>query len=93
MKNLYDILGVNNKATKEQIQKAFKKQSIKHHPDKGGNHDKMAELTQAYQILKDDVKRKRYDETGATQDSLNIYTIANEKLIMFFQEFIKDEKA
>ena len=41
MKDYYDVLGVNEHATNEQIKKAFKDIAKKEHPDRGGNEDKI----------------------------------------------------
>ena len=65
---LYAILFVVNSATIDEIRLAFKRLSMKHHPDRGGDHAVFADITHAHDILSDPVKRKMYDETGATQD-------------------------
>ncbi|GMQ94976.1 MAG: molecular chaperone DnaJ [Patescibacteria group bacterium] len=64
-KNYYNILGVNKKASKEEIKKAFRRLAHKHHPDKkGGNEVKFKEINEAYQVLSDDKKRTEYDSYG-----------------------------
>jgi molecular chaperone DnaJ len=65
-KNYYDILGVEKKATKEDIKKAFRKLAQKYHPDKGGDESKFKEITEAYATLADDRKRREYDSYGQT---------------------------
>lgn len=63
-KNYYDVLGVDKKATKEDIKKAFRKLAQKHHPDKGGDEAKFKEITEAYATLADDKRRREYDSYG-----------------------------
>lgn len=65
-KNYYDILGVEKKASKEDVKKAFRKLAQKHHPDKGGDEAKFKEITEAYSVLCDDKKRREYDSYGQT---------------------------
>lgn len=65
-KNYYDILGVDKKATKDDIKKAFRKLAQKHHPDKGGDEATFKEITEAYAILGDERKRREYDSYGQT---------------------------
>ncbi len=61
----YGILGVDKKASKDEIKKAFHKLAHKYHPDKNGGDDKkFKEVNQAYQILADDNKRAQYDQFG-----------------------------
>ncbi len=59
------MLGVERKADKEEIKKAFRKMAHKYHPDKGGGDDsKFKEITEAYSVLSDDKKRREYDAYG-----------------------------
>ena len=70
MKNsLYDTLGVNKNASKEDIKSAYREKSKENHPDKGGDKDKMADISKAYSILSNDSKRNRYDTTGQENDT------------------------
>ena len=64
MKDLYKILDVDKSSTSNDIKRAYKKMAFKHHPDKGGTEEKFKEISEAYEILSDDTKRKRYDLGG-----------------------------
>jgi molecular chaperone DnaJ len=58
-------LGVGKNASADEIKKAFRKKAIEHHPDKeGGDEAKFKEINEAYEVLKDDKKRQRYDQFG-----------------------------
>tara|TARA_Y100000592_G_scaffold51650_1_gene81643 strand:- start:475 stop:1332 length:858 start_codon:yes stop_codon:yes gene_type:complete len=61
MKNYYDILGVSEDASSEQIKKAFKEIAKKEHPDRGGNEARFKEANEAYDTLKNSQKRHDYD--------------------------------
>lgn len=64
MKNYYDILGVKETSTPDEIKKAYRKLAIKYHPDKNkedGAEDKFKDLAAAYEILGSEEKRKSYD--------------------------------
>jgi molecular chaperone DnaJ len=65
-KDYYTLLGVDKKANKDELKKAFYKLAAKHHPDKGGDEAKFKEVNEAYQVLSDDKKRKEYDMYGQT---------------------------
>ena len=64
-KDFYETLGVERKATKDEIKKAFHKLAHQYHPDKkGGNEAKFKEVNEAYQTLSDEKKRQVYDTHG-----------------------------
>lgn len=64
-KDYYAVLGVDKKASKEDIKKAFRKLAHKYHPDKkGGDEAKFKEASEAYTVLSDDKKRAEYDAYG-----------------------------
>lgn len=64
-RNYYDILGVDKKASKEDIKKAFRKLAHTYHPDKkGGDEQKFKEVNEAYTVLSNDKKRAEYDAYG-----------------------------
>ena len=65
-KDYYKILGVEKNATSDDVKKAFKKSAMQHHPDRpGGDEKKFKEINEAYQVLGDAEKRKRYDQFGS----------------------------
>jgi molecular chaperone DnaJ len=59
--NYYNLLGVDQNADQDTIKKAFRRLSKEHHPDLGGSEEKFKELNEAYSVLSDPEKRKRYD--------------------------------
>lgn len=64
-RDYYESLGVGKNASADEIKKAFRKKAIEHHPDKeGGDEGKFKEVNEAYEVLKDDKKRQRYDQFG-----------------------------
>lgn len=71
MDNLYDVLEVSSSASQTDIKKAYKKLAMKYHPDRGGDPEKFKKISEAYSILSDDEKRRRYDQYG-TVDMTNM---------------------
>tara|TARA_B110000967_G_C18808085_1_gene522084 strand:- start:133 stop:1110 length:978 start_codon:yes stop_codon:yes gene_type:complete len=59
--NLYEILKVKNNSSSEEIKKAYRKASLKHHPDRGGNAEEFKKIGRAFEILGDNMKRRDYD--------------------------------
>jgi curved DNA-binding protein CbpA len=62
--DLYKILGIPKDADKQAIKKAYRKKSMSTHPDKGGTPERFALVKKSYDVLSDDVKRRKYDDTG-----------------------------
>lgn len=64
-RDYYEILGVSKDASADEIKKAFRRLAVQHHPDKeGGTEEKFKEINEAYEVLKDQSKRQRYDQFG-----------------------------
>jgi len=64
-KDLYDVLGVDDDASQEEIKKAYRTLARKHHPDRNPDdpnaEEKFKEIQKAYSILSDEEKRQQYD--------------------------------
>ena len=67
-KDFYQVLGVDKKASADDLKKAYRKLAMQYHPDKNqGNKEaeaKFKEISEAYDVLKDDQKRAAYDRFG-----------------------------
>jgi len=59
--NYYDVLGLSETASQEEIKSAYRKLAKENHPDAGGNEEKFKKISVAYDILGDDKKRTEYD--------------------------------
>ncbi|KAI0438399.1 hypothetical protein F4803DRAFT_565301 [Xylaria telfairii] len=74
--NPYDVLGLERDATADQIKSAYRKLALKNHPDKVSEeqkqkaHETFQSIAFAYAVLSDPIRRKRYDETGSTSESI-----------------------
>lgn len=67
-KDYYEILGVDKKASKDDLKKAYRKVALQYHPDRNPDNkeaeQKFKEAAEAYEVLSDDDKRARYDQFG-----------------------------
>ncbi|KAI9697149.1 MAG: hypothetical protein M1820_007884 [Bogoriella megaspora] len=112
--NPYEVLSLSKDATAEEIKAAYRKAALKHHPDKAKPEDKdsahkaFQEIAFAYAVLSDERRRKRYDTTGRTEETLDLEdddfdwtsfyreqyrdVVTGEKLEAFKQEFKGSEE-
>jgi molecular chaperone DnaJ len=67
-RDYYEVLGVDKKASAEEIKKAYRKKALEYHPDKNPGdkaaEEKFKEAGEAYEILSDEKKRSAYDQYG-----------------------------
>ena len=67
-RDYYEILGVNKTANEAEVKKAYRQMALKFHPDKNPGdkaaEDKFKEAAEAYEVIGDAEKRKRYDQFG-----------------------------
>lgn len=88
MKNYYEILEVNKNASQETIAKVYKFLAKKYHPDANPDNkqeaeEKFKEISEAYEILSNEEKRKEYDE------ELHNYEISSSPQTVSMEDFIK----
>src|SRR5436309_11296885 len=57
----YETLGVNADAPRREIERRYKRLAAEHHPDRGGDEERMKSLNAAYRVLGDEARRSAYD--------------------------------
>jgi len=60
-KDYYGVLGVDKDASRHEIDREYRRQAAKHHPDRGGSEERMKSVNEAYGVLKDATLRRAYD--------------------------------
>ena len=72
-RDYYEVLGINRSADEKEIKRAYRKLAKKYHPDMNPGdkqaEQKFKEITEAYNVLSDQEKKKLYDQYGFEDDS------------------------
>lgn len=61
-KDYYATMGADEDATQSEIERLYKLLAVRHHPDRGGDEEEMKALNEAYGVLRDEKRRRAYDE-------------------------------
>lgn len=77
MSSYYDTLGVDKKASQQDIKRAYKKLAFKYHPDRNPEHKEeatkvFAKILEAYTVLNDQESRRKYDMFGCKDSASGI---------------------
>lgn len=93
MSKLYDTLGVAQSASPSEIKKAYRKLALKWHPDKNPDQVEVAtkkfkEISQAYEVLSDESKKRMYDQCG--DEGLNSGRSSSSSNDFHFQHNVPD---
>jgi len=94
---LYKRLGLDRDCSKTDIHSAYIKKARIFHPDVGGDKDKFVKILEAYQILSDPFKKRRYDHAGVFEHSniseeTRIEQLANSVILNYFNSVCRENK-
>lgn len=92
-KDYYQILGVPRNASPEEIKRAYRKLAMQYHPDHNPGrekwaHDRFKEINEAFAVLGDQEKRRRYDHFGTLGNASDIFSSAFTRTT--FEDLMKD---
>jgi len=83
----YEILGVNRDASEAEIKKAYKKQAMKHHPDRGGDETKFKEISEAYERITNPDKFRQPGFDGWSETPRGFRFTSGGNMEDIFEEF------
>src|ERR1044071_1213709 len=87
----YEILGVSEEATQEEVKKAYRKLSIINHPDKGGDPELFGLINRAYEVLGSEIRRKKYDLGLSSDEEGNFLNLKKFSIIRKSKELVNEE--
>lgn len=88
-KDHYETLGVSKDASADEIKKARKKKAAAAHPDLGGDHETMAAINHAADVLMDPERRRLYDATGEDEKRVPLDEEARQFVLFNFQQALE----
>ena len=91
MDNLYEILGVSEDASQDDIKKAYRLKAKELHPDKGGDEEQFKKVSNAYDILSDSQKKMEYDNQRKFRTSGG-FNFGNDLGQDFFSKFFNQNR-
>ena len=81
--NYYDVLGLKTNCSPQEITKAYRTLAKEFHPDTGGDEQRFHEISEAYDVLKDEHKRARFDIHNARQHTLRTEDVFDDMFTVF----------
>ena len=75
----YEILGVPSDAGMQEIKNAYRRRAVECHPDRGGSHEKMLLINEAWQVLSDPYTRMHYDYARSNRADYKAQRVAEEE--------------
>lgn len=86
--DFYDLLEIDKDATQEEIKAAYRRLSMEHHPDRGGDRDQFELIKKAYETLSNEERRERYDTTGMDED---FFSLAVNMAVAIFKQAMRSD--
>jgi curved DNA-binding protein CbpA len=85
----YEVLGLTQSASAEEIKSAYRRLAIQHHPDKGGDVLKFKEINEAHAVLGNPEKRADYDYQRANSLVEDVMSAADSVVNEYFRQFAR----
>jgi DnaJ-like protein len=77
LKDYYEILGADERTSRHDLERLYKRMAARRHPDKGGTEEEMKSLNEAYQVLRNETTRQEYDAQRARPVNLDFAPVSS----------------